>query len=120
MNPTREIDHESWGEYFDALSRELLHAPVSIEVAQPAGPLTLEAQRVALHALAYDRRDDVFEVAVSRGGPRLPSVLRHMVDHPRRVAVDSQTMLAPITLSVDAGDGGRTVIHIEREAEITS
>jgi uncharacterized protein DUF5335 len=119
MKPTREIDQELWGEYFDALSRELLHAPVSIEVAQPSGPLTLEARRLALETLSYDRRGDVFEVAVARGGPHLPSVLRHLVDHPRRVAVDSQTMLAPMTLSVDAGDGGRTVIHIDREAEFT-
>lgn len=120
MNPIREIHQEAWDEYLAALSRELLNAPVSIEVAPPSGPLMLEAQRLALQGLSYDRRDDVFEVAVARGGPRLPSVLRHLVDHPCRVAVDSPTLLAPLTLSVDGDDGARTVIHIEREADISS
>jgi hypothetical protein len=56
---------------------------------------------------------------VARGMPRLPSVLRHLVDHPERVAVDRQTVLAPITIWVDGHDNVRTVITIERNAEIT-
>jgi Family of unknown function (DUF5335) len=80
----------------------------------------MQAEHLALQALTYDWRDDVFEVAVARGGPRLPAVLRHVVDHPERVVVDSQTVIAPITIAVDARDGVRTVIKIEDEAEITS
>lgn len=120
MEYTRELAHENWSEYFDALSRELLNAPVSIEIAQTPGCVMLEADRMALQTLTYDRRDDVFEVAVARGGPHVPSVLRHLVDHPQRVAVDSPVMLAPMTISVDGGDGACTVIRIEREPEIGS
>lgn len=114
---TRELASETWSEYFDALGRELLHAPTSIEVGDPTGLATVEAKRLALHALTYDRRDDVFEVAVARGGPHLPAVLRHMVDHPSRVAVDSHTMLAPLTIAVGGRDGVRTTIRIEHDPE---
>jgi hypothetical protein len=116
---TREVAREAWSEYLDAVSLELLNAPVSIEVIAAPGPPVVEAERLALQALAYDRRDDVFEVAAARGGPHPPSVLRHMVDHPARIEVDSDTMLAPMTIAVEGRDGVRTVISIERDAEFT-
>jgi hypothetical protein len=75
---------------------------------------------LALQAMTYDHRDDVFEVAGARGGARLPSVLRHMVNHPARIEVDSHTLLPPMTIAVDGQDGGRIVITIEREPELTS
>jgi hypothetical protein len=109
----RELSSETWAEYFDALGRELHHAPTSIEVGNPSGPASIEAEHVALKALTYDGRDDVFEVAVARGEPNLPGVLRHLVDHPARVAVDNETMLAPMTIAVDGPDGVRTTIRIE-------
>ena len=112
MEPKRELAKEAWSEYFDAVSRELLHSDVSIEViATPDEPM-VEARHLALQALAYDRRDDVFEVTAARGGPHLPSTLRRMVDHPERIVVDSWTLLAPMTISVDSRDGVRTVVRI--------
>lgn len=119
MEATRELARETWSEFFDALSKELLNAPVSIEVIATPGSPVVEAKRMALHALAYDRRDDVFEVAVARGGPHLPSLLRHMIDRPARIKVDSQTMLAPVTIAVDGPDDVRTVITIESEPEFS-
>ena len=109
----RELSSDTWAEYFDALGRELLHAPASIEVGDPSGPTSVEAKHVALQVLTYDGRDDVFEVAVARSEPNLPRVLRHLVDHPSRVAVDNETMLAPMTIAVDGPDGVRTTIRIE-------
>src|SRR5947209_2773831 len=105
---TRELASETWAEYFDALGRELLHAPTSIEMGDPRGPVTVEAKHLALHALSYDRRDDVFEVAVAGGVHICPGVLRHLVGHPARVAVNNHTMLAPMTIAVDGRDGIRT------------
>lgn len=112
---TRELSSETWAEYFDALGRELLHAPTSIEVGDPSGPATVAAIHVALHTLTYDCHDDVFEVAVARDGPHLPGVLRHLIDHPARVAVDNDTMLAPMTIAIDGRDGTRTTIRIEHD-----
>ena len=94
-----------------------VRAPTTIEVGDAAGPASVEAKHLALHALTYDHRDDVFEVAVARGGPHLPAVLRHLVDHPARVAVDNHTMLAPLTIVVDGRDGLRTMIRIEHDPD---
>jgi Family of unknown function (DUF5335) len=119
MEATRELARETWAEYFDALSKELLNEPVSVEIIGAPGPPLMEASHLALLALTYDRRDDVFEIAAVRGGPHLPSVLRHLVAHPARIEVDSQTMLAPTTIAVEGPDQVRTVITIEHEPEIT-
>jgi hypothetical protein len=116
---TRELASETWAEYFDALSRELLHAPTSIEVVDASGPAIVEVKHLALHALTYDRREDVFEVAVARGGPHLPGLLRRLVDHPARVAVDNHTMLAPMTIAVEGRDGLRTMIRIEHDPDFS-
>jgi hypothetical protein len=119
MADTRELAPEGWSEYLDAVSRELLNAPVSIEIIAKPGPSRVQAAHLALQALTYDHQDGVFEVAAARGGTQLPGILRHMVDHPARIEVDNRTMLAPMKISVDGQDGVRTVITIEREPEIT-
>lgn len=119
MFMTRQLTPEVWSEYLDAVSQELLNAPVSIEIEDPPRAPMREAQHLALHALSYDRRNDVFEVAAARGGPHLPSVLRHAVDHPSRIEVDSETMLPPMSIAVVGGDGVRTLITIDREADFS-
>lgn len=120
MDTTRELAHENWSEYLDAASRELLNAQVSIEIIAAPGEPLVEADRLSLQALTYDRRDDVFVVAAAQAGPHLPSVLRHLVDHPKRIVIDTWTMLAPMTIAVDGRDGVRTVVRIEREAELAA
>jgi hypothetical protein len=46
-------------------------------------------------------------------------VLRHLVDHPARVAVDNHTMLAPMTIAVDGRDVLRTMIRIEHDQDVS-
>ena len=118
MDVARELAPEAWGEYLDAVSRELLNAHVSIEVVTPPDQPMVRAQHLALQGLAYDDRGDVFEVAAAQGGPHLPGMLRRMVDHPERIVVDSWTLLAPMTIQVDGKDGVSTVVRIEREPEL--
>jgi hypothetical protein len=116
----RELVHEGWSEYLDAVSRELLDAPVWIEVIGPSGPLVVEGERLALRALAYDHVDDVFELRAARCTSQLPTVLRRVVHHPASIAADSYTLLAPMTIAVEGGDGAQTVITIERVADVTA
>jgi Family of unknown function (DUF5335) len=98
--------------YFDALSKELMNVPVSIEIVDASGPPAIEASHLDLRVLSYDGRDDVFEVAVARRSRHLP-LLHHLVDKPERVTVDSWTMLASLTITVSRRDGVRTLIRIE-------
>jgi len=115
MEATRELARESWSEYLEGLSDDLLHQPVSIEIIDPLSSHVVEASRLALELLTYDRRNDVFEVAAARGGPKGPSVLRHLIDRPTRIEVDSWTSLAPTTIMIDGEDGIRTVIRVCHE-----
>jgi hypothetical protein len=61
----------------------------------------------------------VFEVAAAQGGPHLPGVVRHMVDHPQRILVDSSMLAAPITIIVDDREGARTLIKIEHPPDFS-
>lgn len=114
MDTTFELAPEKWSRYFDEVGTELLNADVSIEVIA-AGERQLETSSLALQTLCYDRRDDVFEVAAAHGTARLPSVVRHLVDHPQRITVDS-TAMAPTCITVDDREDVRTVVRIERPA----
>jgi hypothetical protein len=113
----RELAPEGWAEYLDAVSRELVNAPVSIEVIRESGAPDLHTDRLALRTVIYDHGRDTFDVAAIRPGVVPERVLLRHVDHPARIEVDSPTLLAPLTIAVQGDDGVRTVVRIEREAE---
>jgi len=117
MKATRELAREIWPKYFDSLSDELLNRAISIEIVEsPSRPSVVQARGLVLQLLTYDRRDDVFEVTAAQGSPTVPRVLRHLVDHPTRIEVDSSTLsMAPTTIAVTGGDGVRTVVRIRHE-----
>lgn len=112
---TRQLARESWSDYLEDVTSGLLNRPVSIEIIEPSSAPAIEAQRMALQLLNYDRRDDVFEVAAARGSSGLPSVLRHMVEHPTRIEVDSPGSMTPTMITVTAADGVLTVVRISEE-----
>jgi hypothetical protein len=115
MAANRELEPDSWSHYLDSVSDDLRNQQISIEIIVAPRPPRVEATGLALQFLSYDRRGDVFEVAAARGGPGVPSILRRMVANPIRIEVDSSTSLAPTMISVDDGNGVRTVIRILRD-----
>ena len=115
MEAMRELQRDRWVQYLQDVTGELRNVAVVIEVAAPGKDTRVEARRMPLLALAYDQRDDVFEVAAANGGPHLPAVLRHMVDHPVRIEVDSPAADNPTMISVTAEDGARTTVRIVPE-----
>ena len=116
MQAIRELPRDRWADYLQDVTGEMRNVAVVIEITEPDSGPAIEAHRMALQALVYDRHDDVFEVAAARGGPHLPAVLRHLVDHPTRIEVDSLAAFDPTLISVTAQDGARTVVRIVREA----
>ncbi len=110
MRPTQELAPERWAQYLDDVTEDLLNDPVSIEIIDASAHPTLQDGHLALQGLAYDPWSDTFEVDAAEGGPSLPHVVSHFVDHPARIAADGFT---PTTIVVDGRDGARTVITIE-------
>lgn len=113
MADTIEIPRSEWPGYFDAVSRAMENAQVSIEVARDRAAPELQANHLALQFLAYDRRDELFELAGEPESPRLISVYHHLVESPERIVVDSATT-TPSRIEVVERDGQRTVIKLER------
>lgn len=112
MQPARELSPETWDEYFDAVSRELIDAQVLVELD---GGRPLAATELSLLALTYDPHGETLEVALS--DREQSSLLHHLVRKPRRVSIDNQTLLAPLEIAVEAGDGSRTLLRFERDLE---
>ena len=113
MRTHQTIAPDRWTEYLDGVSHALADGEVSIETLNPPFSSQIAADRLALQFVAYDGRDDVFEVAAVTDNP--PSVIHHLVDHPERILIEDGPGAAPMTIAVDGHDGVRTVITIERD-----
>lgn len=79
---TREIPPAEWGPYFDFVSK---HLPLEgkraeIEVAALSLGDQIEAEWVPINGIVYDRKDDLFEIAVEG--------LDHLIYKPVKVWVE--------------------------------
>lgn len=108
----REVPRERWVEELEAVASELMDARTVIEIQVPELGAQTEERGLLLRALTYDARDDVIEVAVVRPRPGGEDVLRHMVDHPTRLLVDSREGILPRAIAVDDTAGTRTLVQV--------
>ena len=116
---TRELPRHRWAPELDEITAERRLASTVVEVHDAGRPAASKERGVLLHALAYDARDDVFEVAVARPRPGGEDVLRHVVDHPSRVLVDSREGILPRAIAVDDDAGNRTLVRLVDDAPFT-
>jgi hypothetical protein len=112
----REVPRERWGDELEAVAAELVDARTIIEVQGADLGAQTEERGLLLRTLAYDPRDDVIEVAVARPRPGGEDVLRHLVDRPTRLLVDSREGILPRAIAVDDGDGTRTLVQVVDDA----
>ena len=106
----REIERADWGSYLADVSAELPDAPVTMDVGQEDA--SIEADRMLLQTVTYDRRVDGIEIALAKAGPHFPDMVRHRISHPRRVCVDSPRGVLPSTITIDDEDGIRTRLRL--------
>jgi hypothetical protein len=102
---------EEWSTFLDAVSAELAGSPVVVDVALRGTPRTVVVRGV-LHALVYDPRGDVLEVAVQTPTPNRISVLRHLISHPTGVATDCAKGLLPSLVVVEDANGDVTRVRL--------
>ncbi len=114
MHPEFELPKESWASYLEDVTKNLPTSEVVIEVIGEEIGDQVEANWLPFRFLAYDPRDDVFEVAVGGRSPEYPVVLRHLVHRPVRLWVDEEEGVLPGHLLVEDADGTRTLIRIRR------
>jgi Family of unknown function (DUF5335) len=106
-----EVPKSQWSSYLNSVTRSMEDAELSIEVG--GDNLDLAAVNLALQFLAYDGRDELFEVAGATESSHVPDVFHHLVEKPRRIVADVRTT-APSRIEVEAEDGERTVIRLDR------
>jgi hypothetical protein len=113
---TKELPRDTWGEYFDRLSRELGTVEATIEVDGADIGAQIEAENLVLTGVTYDRGDDVLVVGLdARGGAK--EDVEHLVYQPQRIFVDGEAS-PPGAIAVDDADGRRTLLELRPVPEL--
>lgn len=102
---THQLERAQWQPYFNRVSRSLSGERAQIETAG----LTLGDQIVQewtrLDGLAYDPKDDIFEIVIGD--------MDHLIAHPKDIYVDeTDTMLRSIDV-VDA-EGNHQIVKLKQ------
>jgi hypothetical protein len=79
--PTRKLDKAEWRPFCDRMSKVLLGKRAEIEVESLALGSQIEARWLPLLGIAYDPKDDVFEVALEG--------LDHLIPKPAELYVEA-------------------------------
>jgi hypothetical protein len=119
MSPTtRDLEAESWPQYFDSLTQSSDGLLVSMELMSDELGDQSDVERMPLQAISYDPRDDVLEVAVGGRGVRYPIVLRHFISNPQTISVEENGEPDPAAIEVRDPSGVRTLIRLFEEPEL--
>lgn len=100
---TRALEKHQLKDYFDRVSKALSAQRASIELAGESTDRSTITESAILHGLAYDPKDDRFEV-VAEG-------LDHLIVHPRDVRVDDDEGFKSVHITDDSGRQQRISLH---------
>ena len=98
---TTEIRRNDWSEFFDRVSGALQGKQIEIEIDAPDIGAQLEARKLSLNGLTYDRKDDVFIVSTE--------VVEHLVREPRQIFASGNED-AVDSLEITTADGSRHIV----------
>ena len=115
---SEELPRSSWESALESLSKE--HDGDLVTIETPALDLgdQLEAERLPLAYLEYDRHDDAVSAAVGGRDGKYPVVLRHVIEHPSKVFVATTGSDGALALEVIAADGLQTIITLHRRTAL--
>jgi hypothetical protein len=99
----RNLEKSEWRPFFDGISKLLEGKRAEIEVASLALGDQIEAEWLPLLGLAYDPKDDLFEVTL--GG------VDHMIPQPREIHIDDNVGRLMSIEVVDA-DASKQIIKL--------
>jgi hypothetical protein len=109
------LPRSSWESALESLSKE--HDGDLATIETPALDLgdQLEAEKLPLAYLEYDRHDDAVSAAVGGRDGRYPVVLRHVIEHPAKIVVATTGPDDAPALEVTGADGVKTIITLHRQ-----
>lgn len=108
----RKLEKPDWRTFFDSMSKALAGSQAEIEVASLALGDQAQTSWLPLIGLAYDPKDDEFEVALEG--------LDHLIRKPKDVYVDDGPggLLASVEI-IDA-DGLRQIVKLKEPLAVPS
>jgi hypothetical protein len=99
----RKLDRQEWKPFFELLSKVVEGKQAEIEVASLKLGDQVEAEWLPLLGLAYDPKDDIFEVALDG--------LDHLIPRPREIYVDGSPAQLNALEVIDA-EGVRQIVKL--------
>lgn len=114
--PVRDAVHElpkdEWSELLDELTKVRAGDEITIELLDAEFGDGVEAERMPLAYIEYDRHSDEASVAVGGRDGRYPVVLRHSIKHPTSILTDSKPPRLPLVVQFVGADGSETVVTV--------
>ena len=98
---TREIPSRHWPEFFDRVSASLQGKSIDIEIDAPDIGAQVEARKLSLNGLSYDRRGDVVAIDTE--------AIEHLVRAPRQIYITGDED-AVDSLEITVADGGKHIV----------
>lgn len=108
---TRELERSRWKDYFDSVSERIGSERVEVEVEGMELGDQIEIEWMALNGLAYDPKDDLFEVVTD--------AVDHLIHHPRSIYVDDSIEGLHSVEVIDA-DGNKQIIMLKVPLKLPS
>jgi hypothetical protein len=99
----RRLDKAQWPGFCDRVSKALIGKRAEIDVASLALGAQIEAEWLPLLGVAYDRKDDIVEIALDG--------VDHIIEEPQAVYFD-QAAGGLASLEIIDGDGVRHIVSL--------
>jgi len=107
---SEEVPRPNWHDSLESLTKKHEGDEVTIEVLTDDLGDQYEAEKVPFAYIEFDMHDDTLNVAVGGRDGRYPVVLRHGIEHPKRVVISTSAPGKQLTVEVIAADGVQTLI----------
>jgi len=98
---TREIEKINWQSFFDQVSRALQGKLIKIEVDSLELGAQIEADKLSLNGLTYDRKDDAFIITTDE--------IEHVIRSPQQIFVTDGAE-GMNSLKISSADGTEQII----------
>ena len=106
-----ELPRSEWQARLEELTKQHEGHDVAIELLDQVFGDEAEVEKLPLAYLEFDPKDDAVIVAVGGRDGRYPVVLRHIIEHPQRIVVDSYEDRLALDIVDDEGDHTIVSIH---------
>ena len=100
-----QIDRAQWAPFLDAVTNSLLGKQAEIEVVSLNLGDQIEAEWAPLIGVTYDRKNDLFEIALEE--------MDHLIHSPRELFIDYAVGEVVAAIEIVDADGNRQIVRFK-------